>query len=72
LPKCTPRCTSRGQFREDPVGFRRDETDVAVLIVDLMIMKITPRDMSVMTLFDLSEIALWLGNLPITYTCCAL
>ena len=52
--------------------FRRDETDVAVLVVDLMIMKITPRDMSVMTLFDFCEIALALGNLPITYTCCAL
>lgn len=54
------------------MGFRRDETDVAVLIVDLMIMQITPRDMSFETPFDMSEIAVALGKLPITYTCCAL
>jgi len=45
LPKCTPRCTSREQSQVGLVGFRRDETDVAVLVVDLMINQIMTRDM---------------------------
>ena len=31
------------------MGFRRDETDVAISLVDLMIMPIMTRDMTVMT-----------------------
>ena len=38
LPKCTPRCTSRGQYQEHLVEVRKGVTDVTVLIVDLVIM----------------------------------
>jgi hypothetical protein len=34
--KCTPRCTSRGQYRD--LEFRKGVIDVTVLVVDLMIM----------------------------------